>query len=234
MVYLAAAAVHGGAEQRGNGEGRRDVGGPVAHQERGEGHGKAGGGPTARRRCTTTMAGGGEVGSDSRDRRQLRAPRPDSTGGEVQHVGTELGATTACAGAAGIDGGATIAAAADRAAARVTGGEERAAQGSGMLLSSSWREGAGRGVRGGGHGDGMARAAAVLSLWRQEDEPFLENPLATFKIIAERSLAVFRNLKGAPGPFDKFQKNSYKLGLTLRPSTKFGEAIQNVLHHIYS
>ena len=85
----------------------------------------------------------------------------------------------------------------------------------------------GRGVRhrAGGAASSMAAwGGSETTVAHSEEEQFLETPLAIFKIIAERSLAVFRNLKGAPVPFDKFQKNSYKLDLTLRPSTKFGEA----------
>ena len=41
--------------------------------------------------------------------------------------------------------------------------------------------------------------------------------------------AGFNNLIKSPGQFYKFQKNSHKLDLTFRPSTKIGEVKQNVL-----
>ena len=68
--------------------------------------------------------------------------------------------------------------------------------------------------------------------WRQwpwwhcgeEEEKLRENPLAQNLAIAKRSSSNFNDLKEAPGYFYKMCKNSYKLYLTFKTSTKICEA----------
>ena len=85
---------------RERGRGGRGAAGSGAHHEHDGVVGVAGGGTAATRRCSTH---GGRRGRRGRWRRCRRSPA-DSLRGEEQHGVAELGAATASAGAAGIDG----------------------------------------------------------------------------------------------------------------------------------
>ena len=84
------------------------------------------------------------------------------------------------------------------------------------------------GERGGQHG----AAGEEDTAWRgsgqhcgdREDGVFAKNPLPPFPLIAKRSSSKFRDLIKALGHFYKICKNSHRLYLTFRCSTKFGLA----------